>query len=66
MGPLCAVRVGSCVQVNTDKVKEKVLDPYRSKCQPVFLLYKVRQQRFQHGVVTQSWSLCCAAAAHAS
>lgn len=26
--------------VNTDKVKEKSLDAYRSSCQPVFLLFK--------------------------
>lgn len=32
------------LQVNTDKVKEKVLDQYRNKCQPVFLLYKVNKQ----------------------
>lgn len=30
-----------CAQVNTDKVREKAIDAYRSSCQPVFLLFKV-------------------------
>lgn len=29
------------MQVNADKVKDKGMEPYRNKCQPVFLLYKV-------------------------
>jgi hypothetical protein len=33
------------LQVNTDKVKEKGLDQYRNKCQPVFLLYKVNTHK---------------------
>lgn len=38
---------------NTDKVANKMLDPYKGKCQPVFMLFKVRgaghsQQRLRY------------------
>lgn len=32
------------LQVNADKVKDKALDQYRSKCQPAFLLFKVSKR----------------------
>lgn len=40
-------------QANADKVKDKTLEAYRNKCQPVFLLFKVTRLLLAAAVAEQ-------------